>query len=269
MRGLAEVRSEVERLVREAPGRVGLVARELGTGEEIRWAAGERFPAASLIKIPVLVEALRQEQEETLRLGETIPIRSEDRVGGFGVLKEMHSLAALSLGDLLVLMTVISDNTAANLCIDRVGMAAVNSTCRSLGFNGTILQRKMMDMEARERGLDNFTTPADMADLLEMLAGNRILTPDRCALATEIMKRQQVNDRLPLLLPAGTPVAHKTGELGGVRHDVGIVYAPAGPLVVAALTSGFDTPLGAGLIGGEASALIAEVSRLIYEAAAG
>jgi beta-lactamase class A len=269
MRGLTGARCEVERLIREAPGKVGIVAKEHATGEEIRWAAGERFPAASLIKIPVLIEAFRQEQEGTLSLDETLPIRLEDRVGGFGVLKEMPSLTALSLRDLLVLMTVISDNTAANLCISRVGMAAVNATCRSLGFGGTILQRRMMDTEARERGLDNFTTPADMAALLEMLAGNRILTPGRCGLAIEIMKRQQVNDRLPLLLPAGTPVAHKTGELGGVRHDVGIVYAPAGPLVVAVLTSGFGTPLGAGLIGGEASALIAHISSLIYEAAAG
>jgi len=267
MRRLAEARSAVERLIRDAPGKVGLVARELATGEEIRWAAGERFPAASLIKIPVLVEALRQEQQGTLSLDETIPIRPEDRVGGFGVLKEMPSLSALDLKDLLILMTVISDNTAANLCISRVGLAAVNSTCRSLGLGGTILQRMMMDMAARERGLDNFTTPADMAALLEMLAGNRILTPASCTLAIEIMKRQQVNDRLPLLLPAGTPVAHKTGELGGVRHDAGIIYAPAGPWVAAVLTSGFDTPLGAGLVGGEASALIAQVGRLIYDAA--
>lgn len=269
MSGLADARFEVERIIRKALGRVGLVARALATGEEIQWGAGERFPAASLIKLPVLVEALRQQQEGALSLDETVPIRPEDRVGGFGVLKEMPSLATLSLRDLLGLMIVVSDNTAANLCIARVGMAAVNSACRSLGFGGTILQRKMMDVNARERGQDNFTTPADMAALLEMLAAGRILTPAGCAFAIEIMKRQQVNDRLPLLLPAGTAVAHKTGELNGVRHDVGIVYAPAGPVVVAALTSGFDTPLDSGLIGGEASALIAQISRLIYEAASG
>ena len=80
------------------------------------------------------------------------------------------------------------------------------------------------------------------------------------------MKRQQVKDRLPLLLPADVEVAHKTGELNGVRHDVGILFVGPRKVVVSALTSEFDTPLARGMVGGEASALIAEISRKVYEA---
>lgn len=266
MAKLDSVQQTIDELIRSAPGRVGLVVKDLGTGEALQWAPDERFPAASVIKIPVLVEALRLHQSGGLQLDERIPVRPEDRVGGFGVIKELGSVESLSLIDLLTLMVIISDNTAANLCIERVGMQAVNDLTASLGLKNTVLQRKMMDMAARAAGLDNFTTPADMALILELLATRRILTPELCDLAVDIMKRQQVRDRLPLLLPAEAVVAHKTGELPGVRHDTGIVYVDSTPIVVAALTSEFESPVEQGLVGGEASSLIAQISREIYYA---
>ncbi len=265
---LEAARGEIERLIGGAPGTVGLVVKDLGTQQVLEWSQDERFPAASVIKLPVLVEALRQAQSRDLRLEERLPVRAEDKVGGFGILKEMESVVEVTLLDLLTLMVIISDNTAANLCIERVGMAAVNESMTALGLRGTVLQRKMMDMKARERGLDNFTTPADAALLLELLATKQILTPENCDLAIGIMRRQQVRDRLPLYLPQDIPIAHKTGELPEVRHDVGIVLAKSGPVVIAALTKGFGTRLGKGLVGGEASALIAEIGRSVYQAIA-
>ncbi|MDQ7839430.1 MAG: serine hydrolase [bacterium] len=266
MSGLDAARSAIKDLIEGAPGRVGLVIKDLGTGLVLEWSPEERFPAASVIKVPVLVEALRQAQSDALRLDERLPVRAEDKVGGFGILKDLESVQELTLLDLLTLMIISSDNTAANLCIERVGMTAVNKTMAALGLKETTLQRKMMDMEARKRGLDNFTTPADMARLLELLAGKRILTPEACDLALGILRRQQVRDRIPLRLPPDVAVGHKTGELPGVRHDVGIVFTKNGLLVIAALTKEFNTPLGQGLIGGEAAALIAEVSRAAYDA---
>jgi beta-lactamase class A len=263
---LDAARTTIEGLIGRAPGTVGLVIKDLGTQQVLRWSPDVRFPAASVIKLPVLVEALRQAQSGELRLDERLPIRAENKVGGFGILKDLESLVELTLIDLLTLMIVISDNTAANLCIERVGMAAVNVSMAALGLRGTILQRKMMDMEARQRGLDNFTTPADVALLLEMLASKQILTPEGCDLAISIMRRQQVRDRLPLYLPQEMPIAHKTGELPEIRHDAGVMLAERGPVVIAALTMDFGTPLGRGLVGGEASALIAEVGRAVYDA---
>jgi beta-lactamase class A len=263
---MLEIRQVIDDLIKKAPGQVGLVIKDLKTGETLQWAAQERFPAASLIKIPVLIETLRQHQMGELKLDESITIRAEDKVGGFGILKELESVSSISLLDLLTLMIIISDNTAANLCITRVGISAVNKTLASLGLSKTILQRKMMDLVARERGLDNFTTPSDMAQLLELFTSHSVLTPNSCDLALGIMKRQQVNDRLPLLIPPQVTMAHKTGEWIGVRHDVGIMFVESGPLVIAALTKNFNTQLDKGLIGGEASALIAQISRLVYGA---
>lgn len=265
---LMKVRETISSLIRQAPGRVGLVVRDLATGEELAWAPDELFPAASVIKVPVLVEALRQVVEGRLELDGRVPVRPEDRVGGTGILKELTSVSELSLRDLLTLMIVVSDNTAANVCIDRVGMQAVNQTMASLGLARTQLRRKMMDFEARQRGIDNWITAADAARLLELVATKAVLTAPMCDLAIDILSRQQVRDRLPRLLPAEVRVAHKTGELPGVRHDVGILFLPQGPVVVSALTADFSTPASQGLSGGEGAELIARIGRIVYDALA-
>jgi beta-lactamase class A len=268
MSTLAVVKKSIDGLIQALPGRVGLVVKDLEAGESLAWLPDERFPAASVIKIPVLIEAFRQAEANRLSLDERILIQRSDRVGGFGILKELSSVEAVSLLDLLTLMIVISDNTAANLCIRRVGMDAVNETMATLGLRATVLQREMMDMAARERGLDNFTSAADAARMLELLATDQILTPENSARALAILFRQQVNDRLPLLLPPVVRVAHKTGELPGIRHDVGVLFLDNRRVVVAALTKDLATPLGQGLVGGEASALIAKVARQVFESIA-
>ncbi len=92
-----------------------------------------------------------------------------------------------------------------------------------------------------------------------------VLTPGRCAQAIGILDRQQVNDRLPLFLPAEVKVAHKTGELPGIRHDGGILRWGSHQVIITALTQGFPEP-GAALVGGDGTALIARISRVVYMA---
>lgn len=252
-------------LVQRAPGRVGLLAKDLASDEELSWEADEVFPAASLIKLPILVEVLRRVDTGELVLDDVVPIRPEDKVGGTGILKELGSVSALSVQDLITLMIVLSDNTASNLCIDKVSMKAVNETATSLGLLHTRLNRKMMDFEARRAGRENWTSARDMARLLELLATKRILSRTSCELAVDILSRQQLRDRLPRYLPAEVRVAHKTGELPGLRHDAGILFLNRGPVVIAVLTAEFATPASQGLVGGEGSELIAAIGRLIYD----
>jgi len=135
----------------------------------------------------------------------------------------------------------------------------------TLGLTGTQLQRKMFDYEARDRGLENITTAADIARLLRLIATRQILTPEACDLAIDIMARQQVRDRLPLYLPDDMHVAHKTGELPGVRHDSGVIFFDSGPVIVVALTQGFPDPLSQSVFGGDASALIAQIPRVLLK----
>jgi len=159
-----------------------------------------------------------------------------------------------------MLMIIVSDNVAANIAIQRIGIENVNTYMRQLGLRKTVLQRKLMDFEARRRGLDNVTSPRDMADLLQKLAEETMLDKESCEKALAIMKHQQVRDRIPRYLPAGTPVAHKTGEITGIRHDVGVVLGNR-PYIISAMSKDLkDEQKGA-----EA---IARISQAVFKAVA-
>ncbi|GLY75705.1 serine hydrolase [Actinoallomurus iriomotensis] len=238
------LRASLAELARPAGGRVGVVVRPLdGAGETIEVAADHRFTAASLIKLPILAAAL----DSGVPLDERLPVRPA--VPGSGVLAHLADVGDMSVRDLLTLMIAVSDNTATNVLIDRIGRDEVNAWCARHGLTATVLARHMMDFEARARGLNNLTSAADVATALSRLADSPF--------AVRALEAQQFNDRLPRHLPTGFRLAHKTGELTGVRHDAGIVYPPAGPpVVVAALTEGVAD--GAGLI--------AECGRLVFSA---
>lgn len=217
----------------------------------------EVFRSASVIKVPILVEVFCQRDEGQLSLNETVVLEDSHKVDGSGVLKEIHAGAEFTLLDLATLMTVVSDNTATNLIIDRVGMEAVNKRLRSLGLQDTVLGRKMYDFEAAERGHDNLCTAADMMQILTLMLAGKISSNSTSLEMLEIMARQQCRDKIPLLLPEEIRVANKTGSLTGITHDVGIVYSPSGPYVLCVLTKGVSDRVAA-------DRAIAEVSKSVY-----
>ena len=253
------LRSQIMEIMSRAEGSFGIVVRMIDTWEEIGVNGDEVFPSASIIKLPILVEALRQRAEGKLSLDERMTLREEDKVGGSGVLKEMTPGLVLPFSDVLTLMIIVSDNTAANIAITRIGMENVNAYMRQLGLRKTVLMRKLMDFEARKCGLDNLTSPRDMADLLQKLAMKTMLNEESCEKALDIMKRQQVRDRIPRYLPSGTPVAHKTGEIAEIRHDVGIVYARDRPYIISAMSKDLRDEL-------RGTEVIARISEAVFKA---
>jgi beta-lactamase class A len=202
--------------------------------------ADEAVTAASTIKVPILAAALDEVDAGRLDLAQPNAIPSQ-RTGGSGVLQALPYLHTLTLADLLTLMIIVSDNTATNVVIDLIGMERVNQFCADAGLNGTVLRRKMMDTEAVRLGLENTTTAHDQAKLLGAIAWGNLLPAPLRAFALQALERQQFNDGLPSLLPDEVTVAHKTGELPGVRHDVGVITGTNGrQAVVAVLLSGLD-----------------------------
>src|SRR5207249_1726320 len=139
--------------------------------------AREQFPSASVIKLAILVELFAQLQEGRASLTEGRGLRETEKVEGSGVLKEMHTPLDLTLDDLARLMIVVSDNTASNMLIDRLTTEAINARMRSLGLTRTVLGRRFYDFEARDRGLENLTSPADMAALLTMMERRELISP--------------------------------------------------------------------------------------------
>lgn len=263
---LAGIDADLGKLAGAASGRVGIAVRDLDTGHTLSYDADRVFPSASVIKLPVLVAALEFAENGSLDLDRTVSLPYVSRVGGSGVLKELR-VDALAVRDLLTLMTVLSDNTATNACLGLIGFDAVNDCARRAGCTRIRCERLLMDHAARDRGLRNETTAGDMAEFMTRLACGEMLTAEGTAYALDLLRRQQCRWGLPRRMPAGVDLAHKTGELSGLRHDVGLLSVGGLRAAVAALCDGF-TPASApdNLIGGAASDLLATAGELIYNA---
>jgi beta-lactamase class A len=249
--------AELERLAADFDGRMGIAVKDLTTGEAIRVNADVVFPQASSIKIPILIELYRQAQAGTLRLDERVEITRAQMAGGSGVLQQFsdgHS--ALSLRDIAVLMIVLSDNSATNILIERVGMARVNELLRRAGLPETKLQRVMMDTAAQREARENLSTPAEMAALLEMLHGGKLLDAAHTAAVLEILAYPK-SSALRRGLPAAVQLANKPGGIPGVVCDSGIVLLEGRPYVIAVMTS-FAADTGA------ADRAVSEVSRRVF-----
>ena len=223
-----------------APGHVAMYYHPLDGG--CRQMMNENMPlmAASVIKIPIMVEAFRQFESGKLSPGETHVLREEEKMPSCGALNRMHAGLEVTMRDLVELMIVLSDNTATNILIERLGIAHVNETMRALGLKATVLRRKLFDKEASAAGLQNTVGARDMGILLEKMYEGTLVSEEASREMLEILKNQKLNGKMPFYIkPRGIACAHKTGEDDGITHDVGIVFARK-PFVLCMLSNETD-----------------------------
>jgi beta-lactamase class A len=249
----------VEEIAAEVGGVVGVAVRDVRRGRALDLRATERFPSASVIKVPILVELLARAEEGGCRLEDTAVLREEEKVPGSGVLSMLHAGLPFTLEDLAWLMITVSDNTASNMLIDRLGCDRINARLAGLGLRETRLGRKFYDFEARDRGLENWATAGELADLLLRIERREVVSAAACERILAMMRRQQFDGKIPRLLPPDTPVANKTGSTATASHDIGVIYAPAGPLALAVLTRDVADPA-------VAEGGIRHIARLVYDA---
>jgi beta-lactamase class A len=225
----AELKTKFERRVQEITSRLdgvaGYVFVDLTSGERIAHLEKESFPTASTIKLAVVYELFKQAAEARINLDETMALDRSKAVGGSGVLSEMGT-PTLSIRDYAVLMVTLSDNTATNILIDKLGMESITRRLQGLGLGATRLRRHMMDAAAARRGDENVSTPDDIARLLQAMPPEAI----------ELLKKPK-ESRLRKALPSGVAAADKPGELEGVRVDAGIVYTKNRPFVFCVMTT--------------------------------
>jgi len=249
----AELRAKFEKRVQEISSRVdgvvGYSIVDLTSSERTGHLDGATFPTASAIKLAIVYELFKQAEEKRIDLDEKITLDRRQAVGGTGVLVEMGT-PTLSIRDYAVLMVTLSDNTATNVLIDRLGMDRIAARMQGLGLNGTKLRRHMMDTAAARRGDENVSTPDELARLLRSM--NETM-PDAIAL----LKKPKEN-RLRKGLPQGVASADKSGELEGVRVDAGVVYAKNRPYVLCVMTTFLKDEA-------EGERAIEEISRVAYE----
>lgn len=223
----APVAARVQRVFNAAsarlPGRAGMLFLDLGTQTRAAVRPDVVFEAASLIKLGVLVELMAQVDAGRVSFDERLTLRADDRTGGSGEVRAMALGTRLRVGDLAHRMITRSDNTATDMLVRRLGMAAIDARLQCLGLRQTHLRRRMMDFAAIDRGRDNVTSPADVGALLGAIARRRVVSPAACAKMEAILRGQTRRHIIAAGLPKGTRVASKTGELGGVVHDAAIV----------------------------------------------
>jgi len=254
-----------------SPGAVvGVSYRDLQTGERLDIAADTVFHAASTMKVPVMIEVLRRAQAGAFSLDQEILLvnqfasLADGSPFSLNMADDGDSVLYAKIGDrvkvreLLQRMIVRSSNLATNQLIELVGAANVTATARSLGAARISVLRGVEDQKAFDRGMINTTTSADLATLLEGIEKGTVLSSDNSSVMREILLAQEFNEKIPAGLPAGTRVAHKTGEITAVSHDAAIVYPPGRkPYVLVVLTKGLRESTAS-------SALIADISRIVW-----
>ncbi len=255
---LADFQAQLSAVSVRAPGHVGIVVQDVVTGVTTGFNAGTEMPAASTIKIPVMVEVFRQLGTGKFALYTRVKLRRSDKDSGSGDLYRGRVGSSYPVSRLLSLMIDVSDNTATNMLIRLVGRPHINQEMEDLGLTHTRLTDFIRSEGPHIRWALR-SSPADMAHLLRAMAQEQLIDEWSSRAMIAILRGQEHNGLLPEPLPEGTDIAHKTGTLHDTLNDVGIVYEGSAPYVIAVMTTDLRT-LSSG------RRFIRGVSRLAYDA---
>ncbi len=254
---LGALQLQLALMMHHAPGTVAMTIEDLTTGLTTSVNGDAQMPAASTIKIPVMVEVFRQLAAGDFDLNRSVSLLDSDRDWGWGDLADAAHGSRYSVQRLLSLMIDESDNTATNMLIRLVGRTNVNHTMTGLGLTQTQLHDYIRSEGPIRYALR--TSPHDMVHLLEAMAHHTLVDEWSSREMIGILSDQTHNGLLPQPLPAGTAIAHKTGTLHDTLNDVGIVFLNQEPYVIAVMATNLPT-LDAGY------RFIRGVSRVAYDA---
>jgi beta-lactamase class A len=234
-------------------GHVSLYAKNLDSGAVYGLAAEEPVRTASTIKLPIMIECFSEAAEGKLDMSEMISLPEDEKVSGSGILQDLSTGDRLPVRDLMMLMIVLSDNTATNLILNRIGGNAVNARMAQLGLVQTRVMRKILGKgaaagiteegakpENKKWGLGR-TSPHEMVSLLERLYRGELVSKSASSDMLAILKKQRDHAGLARDVKDIT-IANKSGALDALRSDVGIVYSKRGPIAIAITVDGIPEP---------------------------
>jgi beta-lactamase class A len=261
----ADLQAQVVAVAARHHGKVAFWAQDLKTGKTVELDADKPVQTASVIKLALLYEVLVEVREGKARWDEKVTLPTGYAVKGSGFLQFFDAPLALTLKDVVSLMVIVSDNTATDLMIDRIGVKAVNDRMAAMGLRDTWLYKRIgkpavgeMPADQPKFGLGK-TTAREMGRLMERIGrcqlhqtglkdGLAEFAPmdaqdgEACKVALEMLRSQFYRDTVPRYLDLidsseeGSAIASKTGSLNAVRNDVAIVAGKSGPIVISAFT---------------------------------
>jgi len=299
---LERLRRRIEDIISGAEGEVGVALKHIESGQSLAINAETPFPMASTFKLPLLIEVMAQVKAKNFSLDDEVSVQKSDQHLGSGILSSLTAPGIrLSIRNLVNLMMMVSDNSATDILLAKVGRENVNKRLKEYGIMGISVNRSCQelimdwmgidDQEYRELTLEQIeaesrkglwrsleqrresrrkfildprdqSTPAAMTLLLEKIYRKEILDAESCELIMSIMSRCQTGERrIRGMLPPGTPVAHKTGTIAGTFNDAGIITLPDNLGHVALTVFTKDFESEAE----DVERIIAEISRLAYD----
>jgi beta-lactamase class A len=232
-------------LAKAHQGKVAIAVRHLGTGESYTLNPDEPMPTASLCKFPVLIEVYQQVAEGKVKLSDPITVHKNDLVGGSGVLKYLFEPdTTITLHDAVRLMIGVSDNTATNLVLDKIGIGSTAKRMEAWGYPNTKIHSKTFRRDtsvymerSKKFGLGS-TTANEMVSLLEKCHRGEIVSPEASKEIIAELKLAQDTERMTRYLvdTPGVSVAHKPGAVDDAKTDAGIIFFKGGPVALCVLT---------------------------------
>jgi beta-lactamase class A len=272
-----DVEAHASELITSFSGLAAYFARNLTTGAEFSHRPDVVMPTASTIKLLVLAELFRRVDAGDVTLDERVPLVPDDVRGGSGILKDLDPGALLTLRDHATLMIALSDNTSTQVLVRLLGREHILASARGWGLTQTTARFRVAETDpARDYAA---STPRDIVRLLELIATDALISPAACQGIRDILVTQQYHDQIGRYLPynqyertgARHPgpvvVLSKSGFMGGVRVDAGIVQLPDVQYVLCLMNE--DSADVSYLPEQEGAVLNGRISRLIYDAWAG
>ena len=265
-----QLKTHVENMIRKSGAEVSLALKDLESGEELLIHAEEMMHAASLMKVPVMIEVYRQAEKGKFSLKDKITVRNQFKSIVDGSVYSLHAAddsdediyglisEKLSIRELMEHMITVSSNLAANILIELVEAKNVMETMMEMGIYNMKILRGVEDSKAYEKGLNNRTDALSMMRVMLSIAEGKAVSPEACREMIEILAQQKFRAKIPAGIPEGIKVANKTGSITRIDHDAAIVF-PKGqkPYVLVILTRGFEHRE-------DAEQLIENLSRIIY-----
>ena len=247
--GLKQLTERIANITEMTGGTWGISLFDIDTKET--WEVNEHlsFYAASVIKIPIMIAVFAASLREEIKLSSTMMLKREDIVGGSGVLQHMTPGTVFTIYDLVTLMIIQSDNTATNMLIDLVGTHNIQESMKDSGLETSRFYHKMMRKETNQKETNRITAH-EMTNMLLKIAMGKVVSAEACREMITILKKQQIRNSLPVKIPesdelvSGAPkqweLANKTGNVFGVRHDIGIFYVEKRWFIASILSKGVN-----------------------------
>lgn len=257
MEKYTEWKKEIEKIISQVEGNVCINFYDLNKNNGFSINGDKKVLSASMIKLLILAELMKKISENKFSLSDTIMIADSMKTGGDGVLKELNTGHHFTLKELATLMIIVSDNQATNILIDFLGMENINQLGKELRLKKTFLGRKMMDIEARKKGYDNYTCADDISSLLKLIYQEKLINKEASQFMLDILLRQQQGERLQRYLPSDIKIAHKCGDLDNLENDGGIIWLGDRAYILVVLTNGMPNL--------QCKQTIGKISKFVYD----